>query len=165
LLRGYRNDDADALYELTRDPDVTRYVGDGSVPTREECWRAVALWIGHWALRGHGLWAVEERASGRFIGRIGIWNPEGWPGPELGYLLGRAWWGRGYATEAGRVAMDWAFERLPIDELMSLIHPDNGASIAVATRLGERPVGESELRGRRLLRYIITRPEWEQRGS
>jgi len=159
-LRAFREADAAALFELSQDPDVMRYVGDRRVPTLQETWRSVAGWIGHWALRGYGQWAIEERASGRFIGRAGIINPADWPGPEVGYLLGRPWWGRGYATEAASAAMSWGFEHIGFDELISLIDPANQASIAVATRLGESLRGETDLMGNRVLVYGIGRAEW-----
>ena len=120
----------------------------------------VAGWIGHWALRGYGQWAIEERESGHFIGRAGIINPADWPGPEVGYLLGRPWWGRGYATEAARAAMDWGFREKGFTDLISLIDPENHASIAVATRLGETRRGETEVMGHHLLVYGISRAEW-----
>jgi RimJ/RimL family protein N-acetyltransferase len=160
-LRTFREADAMALFELSQDPDVVRYVGDRRVLTLQEAWRAVAGWIGHWALRGYGQWAIEERSSGRFIGRAGIINPADWPGPEVGYLLGRPWWGRGYATEAARAAMDWGFREIGFTDLLSLIDPDNHASIAVATRLGESLRGEAEVMGNRVLLYGIGRAEWE----
>jgi RimJ/RimL family protein N-acetyltransferase len=159
-LRPFRDSDATALFELSQDADVMRYVGDRRVPTLQEAWRAVAGWIGHWALRGYGQWAIEERATGRFIGRAGIINPADWPGPEVGYLLGRPWWGRGYATEAARAAMDWGFREIGFDDLISLIDPKNHASIAVATRLGETRRGETEVMGHRVLVYGIGRAEW-----
>jgi RimJ/RimL family protein N-acetyltransferase len=159
-LRPFRETDATALFELSQDPDVMRYVGDRRVPTHQEAWRAIAGWIGHWALRGYGQWAVEERASGDLIGRAGIINPADWPGPEVGYLLGRAWWGRGYATEAARAAMDWGFREIDFAELLSLIDPANQASIAVATRIGESLRGETDLMGNRVLVYGITRADW-----
>jgi RimJ/RimL family protein N-acetyltransferase len=162
-LRPFREADAKALFELSQDPDVVRYVGDRRVPTLQEAWRAVAGWIGHWALRGYGQWAIEERASGKFIGRAGIINPADWPGPEVGYLLGRPWWGRGYATEAAGAAMAWGFGEIGFDELLSLIDPANTASIAVAMRLGESPRGEAEVMGNRVLVYGISRDEWEAR--
>ena len=137
-----------------------RYVGDRRVPTLQESWRAVAGWIGHWALRGYGQWAIEERASGQFIGRAGIINPADWPGPEVGYLLGRPWWGRGYATEAAGATMDWGFRQIGFADLLSLIDPDNQASIAVATRLGESLRGETDLMGNRVLVYGITQAQW-----
>ncbi len=160
-LRAFREDDVQAFFELSQDPDVMRYVGDRRVPTLQEAWRAVAGWLGHWALRGYGQWAIEERASGRLIGRAGIINPFDWPGPEVGYLLGRDWWGHGYATEAAQAAMDWGFEQLGFTDLLSLIDPANHASIAVATRLGESPRGDVELWGNRVLIYGISRAEWQ----
>jgi len=156
-----READATALFEISQEPEVVRFVGDRHVPTLQETWRMVAAWIGHWALRGYGQWAIEERASGRFIGRAGIINPADWPGPEVGYLLGRPWWGRGYATEAARAAMDWGFHEIGFTDLISLIDPLNHASIAVATRLGETLRGETEIMGHHVLVYGITRAEWQ----
>lgn len=160
-LRPFREADVAPFFELSQDPDVMRYVGDRRVPTLQEAWRGIAGWIGHWALRGYGQWAIEERSSGRLIGRAGIINPAEWPGAEVGYLLGRAWWGHGYATEAARAAMDWGFEQFDFSDLISLIDPDNTASIAVATRLGESLRGETDLLGNRVLIYGISRSEWE----
>jgi RimJ/RimL family protein N-acetyltransferase len=162
-LRALREADATALFEISQDPDVVRFVGDRHVPTLQEAWRMVAGWIGHWALRGYGQWAIEERASGRFIGRAGIINPADWPGPEVGYLLGRPWWGRGYATEAARAAMDWGFREIGFSDLLSLIDPENHASIAVATRLGEALRGETEVMGHHVLIYGIGRADWQAR--
>ena len=164
-LRPFREDDVRALFELSQDADVVRYVNDGRMPTLFESWRLVASWLGHWVLRGYGQWAIEERASGRFIGRAGIINPADWPGPEVGYLLGRDWWGRGYATEAARAAMEWGFREIGFADLLSLIDPANAASIAVATRLGETPRGETELMGHSLRVYGISQAEWQARQS
>jgi RimJ/RimL family protein N-acetyltransferase len=158
-LRPFRENDLTGFWELSQDPEVVRFVSDRRVPTVQETWRAIAGWIGHWALRGYGQWAIEERASGRIIGRTGIINPAEWPGPEVGYLLGRGWWGRGYATEAAGAAMDWGFAQRGFPDLISLIDPDNHASIAVATRLGESLRGEVDLLGHRLLIYGISRAE------
>jgi RimJ/RimL family protein N-acetyltransferase len=109
LLRPLTEADVGPLHAIMQDADVMRYIGDRRIPTLQETWRGVAGWIGHWALRGYGLWAVEERASGALIGRIGLINPVDWPGPEVGYMIGKPWWGRGYATEAARAALDWGF--------------------------------------------------------
>jgi RimJ/RimL family protein N-acetyltransferase len=160
-LRSFREADVRALFELSQDPDVVRYVGDRRVPTLQETWRAVAGWLGHWTLRDYGQWAVEERASGRFIGRAGIINPVDWPGPEVGYLLGRDWWGHGFATEAAQAAMDWGFREIGFADLLSLIDPANAASIAVAAHLGESLRGETDLLGNRVLIYGISRTDWQ----
>jgi RimJ/RimL family protein N-acetyltransferase len=159
-LRSFREADTEPLCALLNDPDVVRYIGDRTIPNLQECWRAIAGWLGHWALRGYGQWAVEERESGALVGRIGLINPVGWPGPEIAYTLGKAWWGRGYATEGAKAVLDWAFEQRDFEELISLIDPANTASISVATRIGERHRGETELWGHRVLVYAITRDEW-----
>jgi RimJ/RimL family protein N-acetyltransferase len=164
-LRPFRENDLTRFFELLQDPDVVRFVGDRQSPTLQETWRAIAGWIGHWALRDYGQWAIEERASGRIIGRAGIINPAEWPGPEVGYLLGRAWWGRGFATEAAGAAMDWGFEQIGFSDLLSLIDPDNHPSIAVASRLGESLRGEVDLLGHRVLVYGISRGEWAARHT
>jgi RimJ/RimL family protein N-acetyltransferase len=102
-------------------------------------WRALAVLVGHWAIRGFGLFAIEDRVTGAFLGRAGPWRPEGWPGLEIGWALVRSAWGRGYATEAAATAGLWSFQRLGAAELISLIHVDNIRSQNVATRLGARP--------------------------
>lgn len=164
-LRPFREADTTALFELSQDPDVMRWVGDRRAPTRQEAWRAVASWLGHWDLRGYGQWAIEERASSRFIGRAGIINPAEWPGPEVGYLLGKPWWGHGFATEAAGAAMDWGFGQIGFADLLSLIDPANQPSIAVATRLGESLRGEFDLSGDTVLIYGISRTDWEGRRA
>ena len=164
-LRPFREADVPALFDLLQDPDVVRYVGDRRVPTLQESWRSVAGWLGHWAMRGYGQWAVEERGRGRLIGRAGIINPAEWPGPEVGYLLGREWWGHGYATEAANAAMDWGFREIGFEELISLIDPENHRSIAVATRLGESLRGETTLLVTPVLTYGLSRGDWEARQA
>ena len=101
-LRMWRESDLDDYAELTADPLVMRYLQPGKPPfTRADAWRSMAFFMGHWQMRGYGHWAVEEKASGRMIGRIGFLNPEGWPGFEIGWTLARQAWGKGYATEGG----------------------------------------------------------------
>jgi RimJ/RimL family protein N-acetyltransferase len=166
VLRPFREEDHVPLHAMMQDPDVVRFIGDRKTPTRQEAWRAIAGWIGHWALRGYGAWAVEERVSGALIGRIGFINPAEWPALELGYMLGKAYWGRGFATEGCRAALDWGFGSAGFERVISLIDPTNTASIAVATRLGESLAGEAELLGHRLGVYAIDRATWQaQRGA
>jgi RimJ/RimL family protein N-acetyltransferase len=144
-LRMFRESDLDDYAEMCGDPDVMRYIGDGHTLTRDEAWRHMALVLGHWQLRGYGLWAVEERATGLFMGRVGCWRPEGWPGLEIGWALRRRFWGCGYATEAALLALEYAFERLKEAHVISVIHPDNGPSIAVALRIGMRREGQTRI--------------------
>jgi len=153
--------DFDAYAEMCADPEIMRYLGDGQPLARPMAWRKLAMTVGHWSLRGYGLWAMEERASGEFAGYVGFWNPEGWPGFELCWTLRRSCWGRGYATEAARRALRYAFTQLAQPHVISLIQPENAASIRVAERLGERLVDSVEVMGKSALVYRITREEWE----
>src|SRR5262245_40995504 len=124
-LRAFRESDLDAYAELCGNAEVMRHLGDGKPLTRPDAWRSMALMIGHWQLRGFGMWAVEEKSSGRVIGRIGAWYPEGWPGKEIGWALCRDCWGSGFATEAARAAIHHAFTSLAWPEVISLIRQGN----------------------------------------
>ena len=158
LLRQFRESDLDALARMSTDPDVMRYIGEGKAQSRDEVWRGIAQHLGHWALRGYGNWAAVEKTTGEVVGRIGLWNPEGWPGLEVGWLLARPHWGRGLATEGGRAARDWGFATLGVDRLISVIHPDNTASIRVAERLGETFERRSQIRETPVVIYGVSRP-------
>jgi RimJ/RimL family protein N-acetyltransferase len=118
--------------------------------------------IGHWHFRGYGIWAVEEKATGQFVGRIGLHYPETWPGFELGWTLARQAQGKGYATEAARRSLEYAFVDLDRDHVISLIHPENVASIRVAERIGETLEGRTELLGNEVLVYGIDRDAWHK---
>jgi RimJ/RimL family protein N-acetyltransferase len=134
------------------DFEVTRFTARTQL-TRMEAWRHMATFVGHWHLRGFGMWGVEELASERLIGRVGFHEPEGWPGFELAWTIGREFWGKGYASEAARAALDYGFNVMNRNHVISLIDPENVRSIAVAERLGEALEGETEVGGYRLLQY------------
>lgn len=158
-LRMWRESDLDDYAELTADPLVMRYLQPGKPPfTRADAWRSMAFFMGHWQMRGYGHWAVEEKASGRMIGRIGFLNPEGWPGFEIGWTLARPAWGKGYATEGGRRALEYAFNVLDQRHVISLIHPENTPSMKVAERLGEKREGTAKIGEIDVLVYGVDRP-------
>ncbi|MGO9922597.1 MAG: GNAT family N-acetyltransferase [Isosphaeraceae bacterium] len=157
VLRMFRESDLDAYAQMCADPEVMRYIS-GVPMTRDEAWRNMALVLGHWQLRGFGLWAVEERSSGLLAGRVGCWRPEGWPGLEVGWSLLRAFWGLGYATEAGQAALSHAFCELGETHVLSLIQPENVRSIRVARRLGMGREGQAELLGHTAWVYGVRRP-------
>jgi len=156
LLRWFRDDDFERYFEMSSDPEVMRFLG-GKPQTEIEAWKSMAAFMGHWYFRGYGVWAVEEKASEKLVGRIGFMNPAGWPGFELGWTLGRDSWGKGYATEGARRALDYAFTEMDRDHLISCIAPENVNSIKVAERLGEAVEGETELMGKQVLIYGINR--------
>jgi RimJ/RimL family protein N-acetyltransferase len=157
-LRMFREDDFEEYARITGDEQVTRYLSDGRPLERWEAWRQMAMILGHWQLRGYGPWAVEEKSSGRLLGRIGFFNPEGWPGFELGWVLSQESWGKGFATEGARRALDYAFSEMGRDHIISVIHPDNSASIRVAQRIGEKLERRAEFFGHEVLIYGAERP-------
>lgn len=161
-LRMLRESDLDDYAEMCGDAEVMRYLGDGKPMDRGMAWRNLAMMLGHWSLRGYGQWAAAERSSGVLVGRIGFWHPDGWPDFEIGWTLRRSFWGQGYATEGAREVLKLAFTQMERPYIISLIRPENLASIRVAERLGERLVGTIELLGSPALMYRITREEWEQ---
>jgi RimJ/RimL family protein N-acetyltransferase len=154
ILRELGESDLDDYAHICADPEVMRYVG-GKPLTRSEAWRSLAFFLGHWRLRGYGMWAVVNRETGRFIGRIGFHRPEGWPGFEIGWLIGRDSWGQGLATEGARAVLNLAVPRYGQTHVISLIQPENSASIRVAEKIGECREGETDLNGVRVLIYGV----------
>jgi RimJ/RimL family protein N-acetyltransferase len=139
LLRPPSATDRVAWTALLADANAARFIGGVQGP--HGAWRNLAMMIGAWELDGFGMFSVIEKATGRWMGRIGPWRPEGWPGPEIGWALDPAYWGRGYATEAARASMDWARAALGWSRVVHLIHPENSPSRALARRLGSVQLG------------------------
>jgi RimJ/RimL family protein N-acetyltransferase len=158
LLRPFQERDLDDYARLCADPEVMRYLGDGRALTRVEAWRQMAFFLGHWQLRGFGQWAAELKATGACIGRIGLHQPEGWPGLEVGWVLERSFWGRGLAVEGGKAALAHAFDCLGADRVISVIQPDNTRSIRVAALLGERFERRDSIQGIEVVIYATTHP-------
>jgi RimJ/RimL family protein N-acetyltransferase len=154
LLREFQERDFDAYATMMADPMVARYLSNGQPLTRADAWRQMAMFAGHWALRGFGVWAVEERATGAFIGRIGCLEPEGWPGFEIAYTLARPFWGRGYASEGAAAALRFAREELHRERIISIIRPGNAGSIRVAEGLGAVAEREVEFFGEPARIYV-----------
>lgn len=159
ILREWRHEDIEPYAEFVADEKAMRFLG-GETRDRAGAWREMATLIGHWAMRGHGFWAVEEKATGEFVGRVGVWEPEGWPQTEVGWSIMPRHWRKGYATEAGRASMKWAFEELGLDSVVSLIDSDNVASIGVAKKLGETPSGNWKIGPFDVVIWKVTREDF-----
>lgn len=136
ILRCPEAADLDGFAEMMGDPQAALFLG-GAVP-RSAVWRMLATLAGSWVIKGYGMFSVVEKASGRWIGRIGPWSPDGWPGTEVAWGLHPSAWGRGYASEAAEASIDFAFDRLGWDEVIHTIDPGNGPSQALAKRVGSR---------------------------
>ncbi len=156
ILREFREEDFPVYERMAADIDVMRYLG-GKTMTRVEAWRHMAFMVGHWTLRGYGYFAAQEKATGEFIGRAGFTNPTGWPGFELGWTIAPWKQGQGFASEAARWLLDYAYNELDRAHVISLIHCDNAPSRRVAEKLGETVEGETEVLGMPVLIYGIDR--------
>lgn len=143
LLRLPQVEDFERYAELMADAEACRHIG-GYQP-RAGAWRRFLQMPGAWALQGFAMFSVIERCSGRWLGQAGPWQPDGWPGTEIGYALHRDAWGRGYALEATAAAADWTFEALRWDAMIHCIAPDNTASTRLAQRLGSTRLREGHL--------------------
>jgi len=155
VLRMFTKDDLDAYAGICADAEVMRFVGDGKTVSRTDAWRHIAIFLGTWQLRGYGTLAVQDKATGQMIGRVGYIHPDGWPGIELAWTLSKPFWGRGLATEAARKCLEQGFSKFGFSHVISLIHPQNRRSIAVAERLGESRESTMEVFGKIFLIYGI----------
>ncbi len=134
VLRGPAPRDFDPMIAFLT--DRTRAEGFGAYDNRHDAWRWIALSVGHWHIHGYGYFTIQDRATGQPAGITGIWNPDGWPEPELGWVVFDGYEGRGIAFEAAARAREWAYDTLGFTTLTSNIVPGNTRSVALAERLG-----------------------------
>jgi len=143
LLRLPSAEDFEPYAAYMADAESTRYLGGPQA--RSVAWRGFATMCGSWYLNGFSMFSVVERSTERWVGRVGPWMPDSWPGTEVGWGIVRDACGRGYATEAASAAIDWAFSTLGWQEVVHVIDIDNAASQRVATKLGSRNRGPCRL--------------------
>ncbi|MGY3605033.1 GNAT family N-acetyltransferase [Bradyrhizobium sp. Leo121] len=162
ILRSWKASDIAPNTAMLADPETARFITpDHKAVTNETTgWRNAAVIAGHWALYGFGMFAVEERSSGRYVGRVGPWYPAGWPGFEVGWGIAKDHRGKGYAVEAARAAIDWVFANLAVDRIIHCIDPVNAASQSVARRLGAKIDGQAELNGDTVDIWVTDRDRW-----
>ena len=145
-LRGHRRSDFDAVAAMWGDLEVARHIS-GKPSTREESWARLLRYGGLWQFLGYGYWVVEEKASGRFIGEVGIANfqrethPPIGDLPEAGWVMTPSAQGQGYATEAVRAVLDWSDAQLR-SAVVCILAPENPASVRVAEKCGFAKVAE-----------------------
>ncbi len=151
-LRGHAIADFAGLAALWADPAVTRHIS-GKPSTPEESWARLLRYVGHWALQGFGFWAIEERASGAYVGETGFadfrrqMEPALGATPEIGWVLSGAVHGKGYATEAVQAALAWGDAQWGSRPTVCIVAPDNLASIHVARKCGYRERERGSYRG------------------
>jgi RimJ/RimL family protein N-acetyltransferase len=143
VLRPFRATDLDAHAAMNADPSVMRFIGE--VEDRAAAFRSMCAYVGHWHFRGYGPWAVEERATGAFVGRAGLVRFEPWTDVEVGYALVPSAWGKGYASEVAARSLRYAHEVVGARGVASHILQGNTGAIRVAERLGARYAGDAAL--------------------
>ena len=165
LLRQWQSCDIAANTAMLADPGTARFIAIDGKPVTSELngWRNAAVMAGHWALHGAGMFVVEEKGSGQFAGRVGPWFPPGWPGFEVGWGIAKQFRGKGYALEAAKAAIDWAFASFEIDQITHCIDLENAASQSVARRLGARKDREIDLFGHLADVWVTEREAWQAR--
>lgn len=153
IMRPLTGDDFADYAAMLADPQVAGGLAESVGTSPADAWRSLAMFIGHREIRGYSHWALVEKATGRFVGRAGPWQPHGFPGLGVGWCLAREHWGKGYATEAARASLGYCLKELGAQEVISVILPANSRSIAVAERIGHRHLRDIEYRGQTVHLY------------
>jgi len=152
ILRPFRVEDFAAYAEISADPETFRFSERGAM-TGEEAWSRLLRHVGHWSLIGYGLFAVEEKASGRLAGEAGLGDFRRRlgecfdPFPEAAWMTAGWARGRGYASEAAAAALGWMEESFGTERTVCLIHAENRPSLRVASKLGYAPFADCTYRG------------------
>lgn len=144
ILRPPAKEDLDGFAAFNADSESVRFLG-GKTQTRAESWRSLCGVAGSWSINGYGFFSCLLRDTGAWVGRVGPWQPEGWPGTEIGWGILREYEGRGFAAEAAAASMDYAVNQLGWTHIIHTIDPENLGSIAVAKKLGAINEGPTRL--------------------
>lgn len=140
LLRRWHVEDIEPFAALCSDPEVMRYIGSGTTRTRAQAQASIEAFQRDWDEKGYGLWAVELREGGRFIGFTGLseptFLPEVMPAVEIGWRFARQSWGKGYASEAAQAALEYGLEDVGLSQIVSIYQAENYASERIVQKLG-----------------------------
>ena len=161
ILRPFNHTDLDPFTEIVSDPEVIRYATyTGSPVTRAQAWNWLCLMLGHWFLRGFGIWAVEDKTTGDLLGRIGLQHLEWFDGIELVWMLKQSAWRQGFGTEGANAAIEFGFLMKDIPKLLAVIHIGNIPSEKLAERLGMRYQRQIERQNIQFNEFALTKTDW-----
>lgn len=161
--RRFSREDLDAYARIMGDHEVGKWFPKGAGYTREEARRSLDSILEHWNRHGFGIWAIVDKGKGVLLGRCGLNLITETSEVEVDFVLGRDWWGRGYATEAAKAALAHGFENLKLDRIMALAKPDNTASRRVMEKIGMKYLRDAEYWGMTCAYYEISRAEYGAR--
>jgi [ribosomal protein S5]-alanine N-acetyltransferase len=163
ILRAFETSDVDPLFQILAEEEVLRYFPNPKSPPREKVDRLIQNQLEQWEQYGYAWWAVTLASSGELIGWCGLQFLPETGETEVGYLLGKPWWGKGYATEAASASLNFAFQDIHhLDEIIALVHPDNQASIHVIEKIGLHFVDIASYFGMVMQRYRITKHQFKK---
>lgn len=157
VLRPFTPADTERLYTIISGKDVLKYFPGTTTPSQEQVGKMIGRLLNHWQERGYGLWAVESRESGVLMGRCGLQYIPETAEVEVDFILGRDYWGQGFATEAGQASLEYGFDEMNFDSVVGIVHPDNIGSQRVLEKLGMQFVEATEYFGMAVYRYLISR--------
>lgn len=162
VLRAFAEEDVDPMHQILGGEEVLRYFPPTDPPPRDRVRRMILGLLRHWDERGYGLWAVESRPDGELMGRCGLQYLAELDEVEVDFILGRAFWGQGFGTEAARASVRYGFEELGLPRVVGIAHVENGASQRVLEKLGMDLVEQREFFGIPCYRYVVERPSFDQ---
>jgi ribosomal-protein-alanine N-acetyltransferase len=164
-LRAFTQEDVLPMYHMVNQEGVLRYFpGTGSL-AQDRVQRMIDGLLKHWEERGYGLWAVESGTTRELMGRCGLqWLPDT-EEVEVDFLLGKPFWGQGFATEAGRASVRFGFERLGLERIVGIVHVENGASKRVLEKLGMTLLEQREFFGIECYRLAVNRQAYERASA
>lgn len=163
-IRRFEDSDVDGVHSMRSDPEVMRYIRE-VLTEKEESRKWMTAISSRWESDGIGYCALVERSSGEYSGWCGLWQVPETGEIEVGYAISKDKWGKGFATEAADVFLDYGFRKLGLDHIVALAFPENAPSINVMKKLGMRFVTVGEFYGKQLVKYSVAADEWRHRES
>lgn len=157
ILRAFTEEDIDPLHNILGEEDVLRYFPNPNPPSREKVEKLISARLDHWEEHGFGWWAIEPRSKKQLIGWSGLLFLPETEEVEVGYLLDKAFWGKGLATEAAQACLQYGFKDFDMQSIVAIVHPENVASQRVIEKLGMSFVDEARYFGMDCHRYSIER--------
>ena len=161
ILRAFTKEDVDPLHHILGEKDILRYFPSPSPPSRDKVEKLISARLKHWEEHGFGWWGVEPRSKKQLIGWSGLLFLPETEEIEVGYLLDKAFWGKGLATEAAQVCLQYGFEKVEAESIIAIVHPENVASQRVIEKLGMSFVDQAHYFGMDCYRYSIKRSPFD----
>jgi ribosomal-protein-alanine N-acetyltransferase len=156
-LRAFTEGDSEPLHHILSDGDVLQYYPNPDPPPRDRVRKFIANQLEHWKEHGFGWWAIEPHHGNELLGWSGLQYLPETKEVEVAYLLGKAHWGKGLATEAAKASLEYGFDQLGLECIVGIVHPDNVASQRVLEKVGMSFVERAHYFGMDCYRYSIER--------